>query len=363
MRQDLYGTTAAFRGCDAVVRLDIARQNTPIRILQLTDMQFIDASQMRTPDRLRRDEVIAWAPDQFMAQCGNQIVSLVTQTKPDLIFITGDLVYGSFDDSGSAFSWFCDFMDSFCVPWAPVFGNHDNETARGVDWQCAKFAACAHCLFARGEVSGNGNYTIGIVVGDKLVRVLHMVDSNGCADTADPAVIKQAGIYPDQLDLIADNTAAIRAAHGDVPAFMAFHIPTDSFVQAEKAKGYITDAHVDYTIGVDVPAKDGDFGACHERYGAIKTDRDFMAFLHAQNIDGVFVGHCHRINTCIHYEGVKLVFGLKTGQYDYHLPGSLGGTLIALGGKDFTVQHVPALVPLAPLPSGARFLQNFFVKE
>ncbi len=344
-----------FGGCDAVVRLDAARKNTPVRLLQLTDMQFIDASQMRTPDRLRRDEVLAWAPDQFMAMCGNQIKSLVAQTKPDLIFITGDIVYGEFDDSGRSFDWFCDFVDSFGVPWAPVFGNHDNETARGVDWQCHEFEKHAHCLFARGNVSGNGNYTIGIAVGDKLVRVLHMVDSHGC--------LRGAGICPDQLDLIADNTAAIRAAHGDVPAFMAFHIPTDCFVQAEKAKGYITDAHVDYVIGVDVPAKDGDFGACYERYGAIKTDRDFMAFLHANHIDGVFVGHCHRINTCITYEDVKLVFGLKTGQYDYHQAGSLGGTLITLGGDDFAVQHVPALVPFAPMPGGAPFLQDLLVRE
>ena len=341
---------AAFAGCDFVVRLEENRRGTPIRLLQLTDMQFIDAAQMRTPDRLRVDEVQAWGTDKRMAMCGNQIVSLVTQTKPDLIFITGDIVYGEFDDSGNSFEWFCDFMDGFGIPWAPVFGNHDNETARGVDWQCARFAQSRHCLFARGEVTGNGNYTVGIAVGDELVRVMHMVDSHGC--------LHAGGIYPDQLDLIAQNAAA----YGDVPGFMAFHIPTECFAQAEKAKGYIADAHVDYTIGVDVAAKDGDFGACYERYGVLKTDRDFMAFLHDNRIDGVFVGHCHRINTCITYEGVKLVFGLKTGQYDYHQAGSLGGTLVTLGGDGFDVQHVPALVPLAPMPSGAPFLRDLLVK-
>ncbi|MBQ2780831.1 MAG: metallophosphoesterase [Clostridia bacterium] len=360
----VYTPTAAFRGCDAVVRLDAARQNTPVRILQLTDMQFIDAAQRRTPDRLRGDEIVAWAPDQLMAQCGNQIKSLVAQTKPDLIFLTGDLVYGSFDDSGAVFSWFCDFMDGFGVPLAPVFGNHDNETARGVDWQCEKFAACEHCLFVRGEVSGNGNYTVGIAVGNTLVRVLHMVDSNGCADCTDPAVIRQAGIYPDQLALFAQNAASIGEAQGkDVPAFMAFHIPTTDFLAAAQEKGYVVDTHTDYTIGVDVTAKDGDFGFCYERFGAIRPADDFMGYLREIAVDGVFVGHCHRIATCVNHHGVRLVFGLKTGQYDYHLAGSLGGTLITLDGDDFTVSHIPAAVPLAPMPHGARFLQDFFVKD
>ena len=276
------------------------------------------------------------------------VTELVSRIKPDLITISGDMAWGG---SFEAYEMLTEFMESFNIPWAPVFGNHDNETARGVDWQCARFAQSRHCLFARGEVTGNGNYTVGIAVGDELVRVMHMVDSHGC--------LHAGGIYPDQLDLIAQNAAA----YGDVPGFMAFHIPTECFAQAEKAKGYIADAHVDYTIGVDVAAKDGDFGACYERYGVLKTDRDFMAFLHDNRIDGVFVGHCHRINTCITYEGVKLVFGLKTGQYDYHQAGSLGGTLVTLGGDGFDVQHVPALVPLAPMPSGAPFLRGLLVRE
>lgn len=349
-----------FHGCDFVVQLGEERKNTPVKLLQLTDMQWIDASQRRTPDRLRPDEIAAWDPANFDAQCGNQIRSLVTQTKPDLIFITGDIVYGSFDDSGSALEWICAFMDSFRIPWAPVFGNHDNESKRGVAWQCAQFEESEYCLFKRGEVSGNCNYAVGIAAGDQLLRVLYMTDSNGCWDSDDPAVLRYPGIYPDQLALIREKTRSIRAAQGGpVPGFMAFHIPTVSFMLAEETKGY-TAAGKDYTLGVDMEAKDDDFGFRHEQMKPIRTDEDFEAFLHENGIDGVFVGHYHKNCTCIRYEGVRFVFGLKTGQYDYHLPGSLGGTLVTLRGDTFEVCHVPALASYAPMPSLAPMFRNFF---
>lgn len=60
----------------------------------------------------------------------------VAQAYPDLIIITGDIVYGSFDDSGATLRWMCKLLDSFEIPWAPVFGNHDNESKMGVAWQC-----------------------------------------------------------------------------------------------------------------------------------------------------------------------------------------------------------------------------------
>ena len=354
----------AFAGCDFVIRLSNDRTNTKIKILQLTDMQIIDASQRRTADRIRRDEIIAWDPNNFDAQCGNHIRSLIAQTKPDLIIMTGDIVYGSFDDNGTTLDWFCDLMDSFKIPWAPVFGNHDNESRKGVDWQCARLKRSAYCLFERGNVSGNSNYSVGIAIKDDLIRVIHLVDSNGCKGGNDSKIINKAGIYDDQLELIRSNTEKIRRAQNkNVPAFMAFHIPISCFRTAEIAKKYQTDERELYSIGVDVPALDGDFGFKLDKYTPIEVDEGFISFLHSQCIEGVFVGHYHKNCTCIDYEKVKWVFGLKTGQYDYHVPGQLGGTLITLENEDFSVSHVPALVQYAPMPSKAKMFNHFFVDD
>ncbi|MBQ4159593.1 MAG: hypothetical protein IJD83_01545, partial [Clostridia bacterium] len=70
-----------------------------------------------------------------------------------------------------------------------------------------------------------------------------------------------------------------------------------------------------------------------------------------------------RINTCITYKNIRWVFGLKTGQYDSHLPGQLGGTLVRLDNDRFEVSHVPALVNYAPFPSGSKTYADFFTKD
>ena len=145
---------------------------------------------------------------------------------------------------------------------------------------------------------------------------------------------------------------------------MAFHIPTTAFREAERAKGYLTDGRDRYVLGVDTPALDGDFGFRLEAKTYPLVDVEgFVDFLHGEGIDGVFVGHFHATATVIDYAGVKWVHGLKTGQYDYHVPGQLGGTLITLRGEAFTVLHVPSLVHYAPMPGGARIFDHFFVDE
>ena len=355
------GTACPFPGCDAAVQLSPDRVGTPIRLLQLTDMQMIDASQRRTPDRLRPDEIAAWDPSQMDAQCAAHIRSVITQTNPDLIFITGDITYGSFDDSGDTLLWFCRLMEEFGIPWAPVFGNHDNESKKGVDWQCAQLESCPHCLFASGHVTGNSNYTVGIAVGDTLVRVLHMTDTNGCHTENEPSVQSKAGIYPDQIARIAEVSEKIRTSAGrTVPAFFACHIPTVEFTHAETEKGYCSSEHIQYTLGVTVPAENGDFGSRLEKLNPIDAGKDFLPTLQNCGVDGVFFGHCHRISVSMLYRGIRWTFGLKTGQYDYHLPGLNGGTLVTLTGDDFTVQHIPSLAPLAPYPGGGFIFQNFF---
>ena len=360
--KDTEGT--AFSGCDFVVELPKERTGRDVRVLQLTDMQIIDSLQRRTPDRIRADEIAAWLPENYDSLCGNHIRSLVAQSRPDLIIITGDIVYGSFDDNGTGMKYMCKLLDSFAIPWAPVFGNHDNESKMGVGWQCEQLEKCRYCLFKRGEVSGNGNYTVGIAVGDELIRVIHMLDSNGCKQSEDPSVVRQSGLYPDQLQLIAENTGKIRKAQQkEIPAFMAFHIPVDCFGEAQYAKGYRTNDEDNFILGVTKEAKNGDFGFSLDRFipRSIKTDGTFIPFVKALNVDGIFVGHEHSVCTSICYEDIVWTFGLKTGQYDFHIPYQMGGTLITLQGASFRVNHIPSLAPCGAMPAKAPMFRGFFV--
>lgn len=342
--------------CDFCVNI---RTDRPVRLLQLSDMQLIDASQQRYPKRLNPNEIRDWCPENVDILCLDHIRSLVAQTDPDLIFITGDVIYGEFDDSGRSLDLFCDFMDSLEIPWAPVFGNHDNESFLGTARQCERFTESRYCLFSRGNVSGNGNYSVLILHNDVPVRVLYMLDSHGCGGAHDPCDRIPPSIHETQVAWLADTATRICSACGHlVPAFAAFHIPCREFHLAMEEKGYLSDSPF-FVLGVDVQAKDGDFGCCHEHFGACATPNDFYDTLISSGVNGVFAGHNHMINTSILFKGIRWTFGLKTGQYDYHAPGQLGGTLITLdssGPCGHRITHVPALVMYGPFPNLPRNL-------
>lgn len=314
--------------------------NDNIRILQITDMQIIDATQRRTPDRLSESEIQEWSPVNNDKNIYNHIKYLVNETNPDLILITGDIIYGEFDDNGKIFTEFTQFMDSFEIPWAPVFGNHDNESYMGIDWQCEQFENSKYCMFKRGEVFGNGNYTIGIYQNNELKRVIFMMDSNGCLRLG----IK-SGFRPDQMEWLETESETIRKENTDVPFFICCHIPTkdflDAYIQAGYTDGYDKDWNDDFTgfeIGLDVKANNGDFGIKNE--GIVITPPSILDILKKYGFDGFFVGHYHRINTSMLYEGIRLTFGLKTGYFDYHDKDAVGGTLIELNNFNFTVKHI-----------------------
>lgn len=347
-------------GCDFVLELDVKRKNDDIRFLQLTDMQIIDASQRRTPDRLRQDEINAWGKETVTGNCYNHIKSLVKQTNPDLIFITGDIVYGQFDDSGEVLKEFIDFMDSFEVPWTVVYGNHDNESKIGIERQCEFYSNGKYCMFKRGDVSGNSNFSIGISIGGELKKVMYMLDSHG--------VLRKQALLPDQIDYMKQKALALKEKYGTVSeGFMAFHIPVDYYKKAAYSKGYATDDKKYFNIGVDVEGIGDDFGFDYEAGGScgyIATNSNFEEFLKLANIKGVFVGHNHNSCACIEYGGIKWVYGLKTGQYDYHIGGQIGGTLITVETENnkFKVQHVPSLVKFNPFPALAPTYKDFFVQ-
>ena len=328
---------------------DLVEVKTPTpRILQLTDMQVIDAAQRRTPDRISEEKISYWDTKNAKKLCYDHIRDLIAQTDPDLIIVTGDIVYGEFDDSGRIQEEFAAFMGSLGIPWAPVFGNHDNESAVGIDWQCKLYENAPNSLFHRGGVTGFGNYSVGLVHNGELLRVIYMLDSHGCRRAVSPEARIPAGLYPDQLELVRRTSTRIeQRLRKKIPSFAAYHIPTQEFVLAERQK-YEKEKTDYYTLGVDVAAEKGDFGAKFEKYSGC-GEQDLLSFWRDCGVDGVFVGHYHKVNTSILWDGVRLTFGLKTGAYDYYSNGQLGGTLIECGNDGaFTVHHVPTLVPYDP---------------
>ena len=326
---------------DSIVEIESGRD---IRILQLTDTQIIDASQSRSEDRLDANSKIKWATNTIEANCFNYIRDTIEMTNPDLILITGDVVYGEFDDTGTTFRKVVKYMDSFKIPWAIVFGNHDNESKMGVDWQCELLENAEYSLFKRGNVTGNSNYTIGIVQDGELKRVIYMMDTNGCANSDDPSVKNALSFAKDQLEWFDESANKIEEFVGDkVNSFVCFHVPVEEFGIAAVNAGYQKEVYEEntYTIGSKrTPAQNGDFGVKGELYKAMHPVPGLFELFKKHAVDGVFVGHSHLNSTSVLYEGIRWTFGLKTGTYDRYSANQLGGTYIEVhSDNSFTVEH------------------------
>ncbi len=333
--------------------VDIA-PNKDIVILQLTDTQIIDPGQSRYPERINNTKSLTDA--DLESKCFAYIRRAVQKSKPDLIIITGDIVYGEFDDSGVILEKFVAFMESLNIPWAPVFGNHDNESTKGVSWQCQQFLDAPNCLFRRGHITGNSNYTIGIRQNNRLVKVVYMMDSNGCARgynysylpsfpayNQGESIKTSIGFSADQLQWLT-NTAQKIDSSLDYPVskFLATHIPMAEFGLAASEAGYQAFPSDDksYIIGETVTAQNGDFGQKREAISGLFVLDGLWEALKAYHFDGVFVGHDHRNSMSILYDGIRFSYGLKSSTFDYYSDVGATKITIASDGETFEVKHL-----------------------
>ena len=307
----------AMEKVDFIISVPTDRQ--PV-ILQLTDPQIIDASQSRTADRISPTLQEYWAADKKEQRCYSYLREIITETKPDLILATGDIVYGEFDDNGSALAEFVAFMESFAIPWAPVFGNHDNESKKGVDWQCEQFENAEYCLFVKRELTGNGNYTVGIEQGGKLTRVFFMMDSNGCGDPSrESQKNKQMRIDPGfstkQIGWYKGVISEIKELSPDTKYSFAFHIQPD--IMGDAFAKYGTDGSAPVFIDYAENKQDGDFGYIGYPHENIwdSNQRVWKTFKEL-GVDSVFLGHEHANSASIVYEGIRLQYGMKCTTYD-----------------------------------------------
>ena len=332
---------------------------------ELTEEDLVVLSAYNIPDfvvevEAGRDPVVLQLSDPQLCNWGNletycyqYIRETVQETNPDLIIITGDLVYGRFDPDGKLLQGLIGFMESLQIPWAPVFGNHDNESLMGVDWQCAQLEKAEYCLFKQGDLTGNGNYSVGVAQNDELLRVFYMMDSNGCgspmcnsngvqtAPAPGTNVVKtSAGFGQDQIDWYTDEINAIHATDADVKISFAYHIQQAIFEKAfKKYSEYnasnVTGSALNNPLNLDKMenADDTDFGYVGRvMKGAWDTNYTVFNGMKALGVDSIFVGHEHCNSSSIVYQGVRFQFSQKSSRYDRYNTVSEDGTIT--GGYD-----------------------------
>lgn len=321
-----------------------------IKILQFSDIQLMKLSGVRNDNRYNQvyntffshgihdNEIRVW---QYVDEA-------VSQAKPDIIVLIGDNIYGELDDDGILWLELCKKIDSFEVPWIVIFGNHDNESAKGVRWQIKQLEKYKNCVFRQGKVTGNSNYTVAVKQGKKYKYMFYMLDTNGCCvknnpgeammpDNKDIKLIEQTeGVAPDQIEWMLECYRQSSKVIGQVPSLLFMHIPPDEVFTALKTIYSDT-----YTSVPFYPDKNGDSGMSREIPWGFVNAEFYPAALEI-GCTGMFFGHWHEIATSITYKDIRLTFGLKTGTYDQHFPGMLGSTLITINESDnsFSVENL-----------------------
>lgn len=324
-----------------------------IKILQFADIQAMNYGGIRTiNDRWNQvhNAFFSHGVTDNYIRYWQYIEEGVRKADPDLIVLTGDNIYGETDDNGELWLEMIKVLDSFEVPWLCIFGNHDNESHKGLNWQIDAVAASKYGYMRKGSCkNGNSNYTVGIKQGDELKYVFYMLDSNFCRlkphnygesllpDNPDLNEIQQTeGIYPDQMTWMLDYNEKITAEYGDVPSMVFLHIPP---VEAYRAVAEKYPAYGTWPLYTDL---DGDIGMAREGIIGFDTAGEFHKTVKAVNCVGMFMGHFHKVATSTVYDGIRYTFGLKTSTGDYHSTDMIGSTKITIKNADnsFDVEYI-----------------------
>ena len=104
------------------------------------------------------------------------IQSAISRVNPDLVVLLGDNCWGY---SRQCYRRLVQLMDEFCIPWAPVFGNHDCEGNADTAYLANILEGSKYCVFRQGprNVTGIGNYAINVEQNGEVIHTLFLFDT------------------------------------------------------------------------------------------------------------------------------------------------------------------------------------------
>lgn len=245
-----------------------------------------------------------------------RLSSMIKRENPDLIIVTGDQVLTKWNDIAT--QQFADFMDSFEIPWAPVFGNHDMEGRADKAKLCDIYLASEYCLFQYGpaDLNGAGNYIVNVEKDGKAVYSFFLFDDGEPTDEG------YGTINEKQIEWYKWAVNGIAETQGSTVKNMAFmHIAVPEFLELNES---------DYK-----------FGERGENPGISEANYGFFDAFKANGGTHMFAGHDHVNNFYGEYEGVGLCYVMKSSYNCYIDLGMLGGTVIDITADgQASVQHV-----------------------
>lgn len=313
------------------------------KILNLADIQIIN------PNTANGAEQVEYYPHYGTPDesAWDVVKDLVAVNKPDMIVLNGDNIYSKFDDSNKTMhKTLAAVLDSFHTPWTIVFGNHDGEIPSDTDFLLtdliAIYSESDYFYFESAEGREYGDFTISLVnkgTDDVVMRYFFMYThyNSGWFNTS-------------QVEWFEAESAKLNDGESVIPSFLFAHIPLPELQDALIQKYH--DSAVYRTSGsnkvldhLHVPTNsNGDFGEYNgagysKNYGIYDIMKEYGSTQLA------IFGHEHSNNVSVDYNGIRLMFAMKTGVYaigdpDTHLNGGTVMTINADGaGYSLTNDH------------------------
>jgi len=234
---------------------------------------------------------------------GRLMRAVLDEEKPDLVVYTGDNITGGAPLPSRSLRQVTAPCAERKIPWAAVFGNHDDEGYISRERQMKSMRALPYCLASAGPagVDGVSNYVLSVAASknkDARAALLYFFDSLSYMQYQGEK--RYNFIQPAQLKWYEGESAQFRAANGGqpLPALAFFHIPFPEYNLAWDSGNAI--GHKNEGVG-DSPVNSGLFKV-------MKEMGDVMA---------VFVGHDHVNDYISEVDGIYLGYGRGTGYGTY----------------------------------------------
>jgi hypothetical protein len=251
---------------------------------------------------------------------------VLDEEQPDLVVLTGDIVTGRKEERNTMESWdiLTDLLIEYQVPYAIVFGNHDDEAELSREELLAHLSLRPFCLISDegGEkVQGVGNYVLPLYSSSgKVEKLFYCMDSRSYSLAKDKGIDGYGWFDASQISWFARTNQSWLASHADVQSLLFFHIPLPEYKQA-----------------FDL----GEFrnGIRMEEECAPKINTGMFAAMALEgNVLGTFAGHDHNNNYVAQLHNIALCYGYFSGGNSYGDLPLNGARIIELeeGKRSFT---------------------------
>jgi hypothetical protein len=264
----------------------------------------------------------------------NAVAAMVTEEKPDLVIVTGDIAYpippqaGTSDNLTEA-KLFATLMENLGVYWTVTFGNHDTEAYSKYDRaQIAEFyenSGFKYCLFKSGpdDIDGYGNNVINIKNSKgEITQSIFTFDSHaylnhdilGFGYNYDNIRESQVEWYRECVEKFTAYNRSVSNMENPVPKSTAFfHIPLKEYQDAWYE--YLNNGFKDTENAKLIEGVAGEGGIIV--FPGEGEDTLFETMLELGSTKGIFCGHDHDNNFTMEYKGIRLCYGMSVDYLAY----------------------------------------------